>query len=150
MDTDSIKETKKHIKKVKELLSTICTKLRVRGDNHDNSKLKDPEVSIFEEYTSKLKDTEYGSKEYKKYLEEMKPALDHHYKKNSHHPEHYSNGISGMSLLDLMEMLVDWRAATERNKDGDIKKSIEINTERFSIDKQLKQILLNTVKELHW
>lgn len=150
MDSENTKNTKKHIERVKSLLSTICTKLRVRGDKHDNSKLKDPEISIFEEYTSKLKDTEYGSKEYKQYLEEMKPALDHHYKVNSHHPEHFTNGISGMSLLDLIEMLADWRAATERNKNGDIKKSIEINTDRFNIDKQLKQILLNTVKELHW
>ena len=47
-----------------------------------------------------------------------------------------------MSLLDLMEMLADWRAATERNKNGDIKKSIEINTYRFNIYKKLKQIPL--------
>lgn len=150
MDSESVKETKKHIKRVKELLSSVCTKLRIRSDKHDASKLKEPEVSIFEEYTKKLKDTEYGSKEYKQYLKEMKPALDHHYQENSHHPEHFDKGIEGMSLLDLIEMLSDWRAATERNKDGDIKKSIEINTERFSIDKQLKQILLNTIKEMHW
>ena len=150
MESDSVKETKKHIKRVKELLSTICTKLRIRGDKHDASKLKDPEVTIFEEYTSKLKDTEYNSKEYKQFLQEMKPALDHHYKNNSHHPEHYKNGINGMSLIDIFEMLADWRAATERNKNGDIKKSIEMNTDRFKIDDQLKQILLNTVKELHW
>lgn len=150
MDSESVKETKKHIKRVKELLSTICTKLRIRGDKHDASKLKEPEVSIFEEYTSKLKDTEYNSKEYKQYLKEMKPALDHHYKNNSHHPEYHKNGINGMSLIDILEMLADWRAATERNKNGDIKKSIEINSDRFNIDDQLKQILLNTVKELHW
>lgn len=150
MDSDSVRSTKRHIKRVKTLLAAICTKLRVRGYKHDASKLKDPEVSIFEEYTPKLKDTEYGSKKYKQYLKEMQPALDHHYKCNSHHPEHYSNGISDMSLLDLVEMLVDWKAATERNKNGNIKKSIEINADRFKIDKQLKQILLNTVKEMHW
>ena len=30
----------------------------------------------------------YGSDEYKACLTEMKPALDHHYAANRHHPEH--------------------------------------------------------------
>jgi hypothetical protein len=99
----------------------------------------------------------------------MKPALDHHYAVNSHHPEHYGYttcdqcgnrdsepctcggprtfhaNISGMSLLDLTEMLCDWKAATMRHNDGDIRKSIEINQKRFGYTDELKQILLNTL-----
>lgn len=43
-----------------------------------------------------------GCDEYRACLREMKPALEHHYASNSHHPEHYSNGIQGMSLFDLL------------------------------------------------
>ena len=75
----------------------------------------------------------------------MKPALDHHYKVNPHHPEYYSNGIKGMNLLDLIEMFFDWMATTKRHADGDIRKSIEINKKRFGYDDLLAQIFNNTV-----
>lgn len=65
---------------------------------------------------------------------------------NSHHPEFYENGICGMNLLDLVEMLCDWKAATLRHNDGDIRRSIEINQKRFGYSDELKQILLNTLQ----
>lgn len=54
-------------------------------------------------------------------------------------------GLRGMSLLDVLEMLCDWKAATARHDDGDIRKSIEINQRRFCYSDELKQILLNTL-----
>ena len=44
----------------------------------------------------------------------MGPALQHHYEDNCHHPEHYRNGIHDMNMVDLIEMLCDWRAAIKR------------------------------------
>ena len=52
-----------------------------------------------------------------------------------------------MTLVDLVEMLCDWAAATERHADGDIIKSLEINGERFGMTEQLATILENTVRE---
>lgn len=49
-----------------------------------------------------------------------------------------------MNLFDLMEMLVDWKAASERHKEGNIFKSIEINVKRFKISEQLHRILYST------
>jgi len=54
-------------------------------------------------------------------------------------------GLHGMSLLGLTEMLCDWKAATLRHNDGDIRKSIEINQKRFGYSDELKAILLNTL-----
>jgi len=51
-----------------------------------------------------------------------------------------------MNLIDLCEMIADWKAASERQNNGNLIKSIEINAKRFNIDAQLKQILLNTAK----
>jgi hypothetical protein len=87
----------------------------------------------------------YGSDEYKENLKRLKPALDHHYKLNSHHPEHFEYGLHGMTLIDLLEMVSDWKAAVKRHSTGDIKQSLEINTERFAITPQLKNILENTL-----
>lgn len=78
----------------------------------------------------------------------LKPALDHHYANNMHHPEAHENGIDGMTLYDIVEMFLDWRAAVERHDDGDIMKSIEHNEKRFKINPQLSQIFRNTVKYL--
>jgi len=143
---DSTEETKKHIFRVAELISKIVLELLLRMERHDASKLKSPEKETFDIYTPKLKATTYGSEEYKTYLKEMQKILDIHYVLNTHHPEHYfSQGISGMDLVDLIEMLCDWKAATERHANGDIEKSILINKERFGISDQLVAVLQNTI-----
>lgn len=120
----------------------------MRAGEHDMSKLSSPEIEIFVEYTPKLAGSTYGSEEYKRFLTEMKPALDHHYAVNRHHPEHFDNGVNDMNLLDLLEMLCDWKAATMRHNDGDIVKSIEYNKDRFGLSDQLTQILMNSVNLL--
>ena len=136
----------KHINTVRRLLRSFLCELECRGIDHDDSKLEKPEVSVFAEYIPKLKGCTYGSAEYNRFLGEMRPALDHHYANNKHHPEFWENGINDMTLVDLVEMLCDWMAATKRHRDGNIVRSIEINSKRFAIDDQLKEIFLNTVK----
>lgn len=147
---DCIRDTFKHIETVRDNLESVFENLEKRAIEHDQSKLYEPELSIFTEYTPKLANTTYGSDEYKEHLKGMKVGLDHHYANNKHHPEYWENGINDMSLLDIIEMLADWKAATQRHNDGDILKSLEINIKRFNIDKQLASILLNTIKELGW
>jgi hypothetical protein len=139
-------ETRKHIERVKQFLGGMINMLDYARGRHDMSKLEEPEKSTFEVFTPKLKGVTYGSPQYNEFLAQMKPALDHHYAENAHHPEHYPNGVNDMDLIDLIEMICDWRAATERHADGDIMKSIEHNKGRFGISDQLAQILANTVK----
>ena len=150
MNYDSTKDTKEHISKVQELGQKIFANLHYRFLKHDESKLKTPEKEVFDEFTPKLKDSTYGSSEYKDYLNEMSFALEHHYQFNKHHPEHWAEGIKDMSLIDLIEMIVDWKAATLRHDNGDILKSIELNQERFGYGDELKQIFINTISEMKW
>lgn len=56
--------------------------------------------------------------------------------------------VSQMNLIDLMEMLCDWKAVTLRSPNGDIRRSIEENQKRFGYSDELKAILLNTVAEI--
>lgn len=147
---DSRIDTISHIARVRELLVESANELLRRGSVHDDSKLVSPEKELFDEYTPKLKGSTYGSEEYKGFLKELKVALDHHYANNSHHPEHYENGVEGFDLFDLIEMFMDWKAAGERHENGNIYKSIEINKDRFSLSDQLVSILTNTAKRLNW
>lgn len=167
-------QTRQHIYNVGIKLDKVILELVDRKQSHDKSKLEEPEVSIFDIYTEKLKGSTYGSDEYKQFLVDMKPALDHHYANNRHHPEHFKNyncngchkdfkakrpdycdvcgysqmqeesDISQMNLIDIIEMFCDWKAASERHDDGDIFKSIEINQKRFGYSSDVKSILINT------
>lgn len=141
---DSQAETLKHIRRVSQLLTEASIELMSRGCVHDDSKLEEPEKSLFDEYTPKLAGVEYGSEKYKEFLKGLEVALDHHYANNSHHPQHYTNGINGMNLFDLVEMFFDWKAATERTKNGNIYKSIDFNKARFEMSDQLAEIFKNT------
>lgn len=137
-------DTFRHIERVRNLLNSVAVELLKRGELHDQTKMESPEVELFAKYTDKLKDTTYGSEEYNQYKKEMQPALEHHYAHNRHHPEHFKNGVDDMNLLDIIEMLIDWKASSERHNDGNIRKSIEINAKRFNMSPQLVQIFENT------
>jgi len=138
--------TFRHIERVRNLLNLMAIDLIRRGEQHDQSKLESPEVELFTEFTPKLAASTYGSSEYEGFRQSMWPALEHHYAKNSHHPEHWPNGINDMNLLDLLEMFCDWKAAGERHNNGNILKSIEVNANRFGISPQLVRIFQNTAK----
>lgn len=139
-------ETKEHIANVSKFIYIIINELADRALNHDASKLKEPELSIFTEYTDKLKGSTYGSDEYLLFLKKMYVALEHHYAKNRHHPDHFADGLDGMNIVDLIEMFCDWKAATLRHADGDILKSIKEGRERFDLDPQLAQIFTNSIE----
>lgn len=140
----SVFKTLRHIETVRNYINTVIKELLIRGEQHDQSKLDSPEVELFDKYTTELKGLTYASPEYKETMKKLKPALDHHYANNKHHPDHYANGIKDMTLIDLVEMLCDWKASSMRATDGNILKSIEINQKRFKFTKELKQILENT------
>ena len=98
-------ETWKHINRVQQLLAYVISGFQARLLMHDQSKLCQPEVGMFQKYTPRLAEMEYSGdpdSEYQKCLEEMKQtALKHHYENNRHHPEHFGNGIEGMNLFVL-------------------------------------------------
>jgi len=144
-------DTRLHINRVHSLLGQCAIILLERGARHDASKLEEPEKAIFDTVGNRLAVVTYAGDEYKHSLADLKTALDHHYAHNPHHPEHYPNGVDGMSLFDLTEMLMDWKAAGERHPGGmNIVRSVEISSDRFAMGEQLKKILMNTVREIGW
>lgn len=139
-------DTFRHIERVRNLLNVMVCELLTRGQLHDQTKLESPEVEAFTEFTGKLATSTYGSAEYEGFRKAMGPALAHHYAHNRHHPEHFKNGVDDMTLIDVLEMLCDWKAASERHNDGNIRKSIEKNADRFGLSPQLVRILENTAE----
>jgi hypothetical protein len=138
-------DTMRHIEMVRNLLGRVQVELIKRAERHDQSKLEPPEVEAFTEFTPRLAGMTYGSPEYEACREQMAPALEHHYANNRHHPEHFKNGIDDMNLVDLLEMLCDWKASSSRHNDGNLRKSIEINGKRFGMSPQLIQLFENSI-----
>jgi hypothetical protein len=147
---DFADDTIEHIRQVQSFLIQINLDLAKRMGRHDLSKLEEPEKSVFDEYTPKLREANYGSDKYKALLAEMDVAVQHHYEANDHHPEHFDNGIADMDLVQVMEMLADWKAATLRRADGDLRKGIEFNAERFGYGEEFKRLLKNTAEHFGW
>lgn len=162
-DYDSRPDTYDHIMKVQGYLFNFVVDLLNRAEGHDVSKLSGTEKEAFDIATPKLADSAYGSDEYRATLKEIKPAITQHYEKNSHHPEHYPSGIDGMSLTDLIEMLCDWKAASQRHspkveaeegertgESSSMVRSLNHNAVRFNMSPQLVNILHNTITENNW
>mgnify|MGYP007083496334 CR=1 FL=1 len=141
---DCTADVMEHKRKVEYWARDFVHWLEGRIRQHDNSKLMPPEKAVFDEYTPKLKELVFGSDEYKAALVGMGEGLKHHYEINRHHPEHYENGINGMTLVDLVEMFCDWLAAAEKAQ-----RPIDIDyvTKRFNLSPQLVDILVNTMRE---
>ncbi len=143
--------TRKHIQRISELLGEAAIELIKRGALHDASKM-DPEELVLlaemQELIEKEGQAPYGSPEYDHRTALLKPMLEHHYSRNTHHPEHFDQGIEGMELFDLMEMCMDWKAASERG--GESRINLTHSAERYGISKQLCCIIANTFEHSGW
>ena len=112
-ETRALRTVMRHCLNLKQALGKVISNLQDRSDSHDYSKLEDDEFDAVIHY-QKLDGLEYGSEEYKEKMNEIRPftakGWDLHIKRNSHHPEHHNN-IDDMGLLDIIEMVCDWKAA---------------------------------------
>ncbi len=145
---DSKADTLEHMRVLAFLMNNVVREFLHRIEIHDVGKLGVNEKPIFDEMTPKLKASTYMSEEYKGFLKHMDTALQHHYATNRHHPEFFEQGIQGMNLIDLLEMLCDWFAATKRHANGDLLKSIDLNQKRFGYGPELRAIFENTARWL--
>jgi len=141
-----IEDTLKHIAWVADRIHLITDELLIRASTHDASKLQSPEKEMFEEFRPKLDSLDIKSEEYKEMLAQMGQTLKHHYLLNPHHPECHNNGIRGMTLVDVVEMVCDWHAAANKNNQ---EVDMEWACQRFGIQKEemLYSVIQNTV---HW
>jgi len=124
-----------HIYNYREKLSFLK-----RAIFHDLSKYRWSEAKHFAKTIFDLKNSTYGSEEYKELLEIIRPAIDLHYIRNRHHPEFHNNDFGKMTVIDGVEMICDWNSACKRHKNGNISKSIEINQERFGYSNKEKAL----------
>lgn len=139
--------TMEHKARVSILLTKVAKELIRRGNVHDNSKFKTPERELYEMNHDKLDTVKFGTEEYRKLHDEMSVAIEHHYKENDHHPEHFKDGIVDMDLLQIMEMLADI-SAVAKTKGTDVVAFLPDFMREKNIPENFYTILRNTLEHM--
>jgi len=141
-----LEDTRRHISDVQARGETFISILADELSRHDESKLDDFEADIFAEHYDSLFLYEYGTPEYKENMKKLKPAIKHHHTLNPHHPEHYSDGVNGMDLIQLVAMYLDWSSACTRTSGGSLLNSIEVGKTKYAMSDQLVDIFTRTME----
>ena len=142
----TVSYTQEHIYNVRKLLNKFADVLKQKGETHDQSKLEEPEVDGWAAMDLEPR-YEYGSYEYYDKLRRFSEVFNHHYKVNSHHPEHFVNPEHEMTLIDMVEMLCDWFAYKQ---DIPIREGVELirdQCDRFGFSDTIMSLLTNTYRE---
>ena len=134
-----------HKVRVGHYMVAFAARILYRAFWHDNSKLRQPELAVFADAPTGPYDTPYASPQYFENLEKLSQALLHHYAHNRHHPEHYDKGVSGMNLLDLVEMVSDWQATTNSHDGSNLRNIVTASQQRFGMSDDLSAILYNSM-----
>lgn len=146
-ETKTLVTMLRHVGIVRRNIKRISEGLERRAEVHDISKLSLEEFSGFVEVNQIARKYPFGSKEYKESLKDN-DVINLHFSRNSHHPEFYPNGISDMSLLDIIEMVCDWKAASETYGRTSFFDALVIQAERFKLDEKQMWLIALIAKEL--
>lgn len=151
-DYDSELHVLRHMQIVQTLMIIFAQKIIKNATQHDKSKLTRQEKAFFDEHKPLLDSLDPTTDDYRQALENFKYGLSLHYANNRHHPEHHENGVADMDLLDLIEMLADWYAASihKNHHFNGLQDSIDYCTKRFNISPDIERLLTNTAKNLGW
>lgn len=143
-------DTIQHVSEVQENIEEFASDLKKRAIAHDRSKFADPEFSVFVSTRPEFKKANYGTPEYQAVVDAAIVGVNHHYSLNRHHTAHFPNGIKDMNLLDVLEMMADWRAASRRSPDLSFKDSLPRAFKKYEMDETLQRLILNTIDYLGW
>lgn len=123
----------RHRHTVAAYMRRLAYALLETAEVHDLSKLAPDEFYGFVEINHIAREHEFGSDEYNDALAASGDVIGLHYQRNRHHPEHHDRGIEDMSLVDIVEMVADWQAASDVYGKTSFEKGLEVLKERFGL-----------------
>lgn len=135
-----------HQRAVQILLLRLAHRLEQRALMHDHSRLCRDELEGFSKIRHIPFQRDMASPEYQASLRREVVGL--HWSRNRHHPEFYPGGYPDMTLLDIIEMAADWRAAGYTYKDQDFEGNLVKLFERFEIGPAGQQMVRMILAEL--
>jgi hypothetical protein len=142
--TKELARVLRHIMTVQVLLRKVARLLLERADQHDLSKLAADELGGMIEIDRIADKKGLNSPEYMAAL--SGPAIQLHRSRHSHHPEYHADGVEDMSLLDLVEMVCDWKAANMLRGHPEWRESVEMMADRLDLP-SCYVLMINLVAE---
>lgn len=121
----------RHRDMVRLNIQALTHEMERRAIEHDLSKLSPDEVRGFIRINRTAREHPYGSPEYIASMEAEKGeggCIALHYARNSHHPEHHERDAD-MGFLDVIEMVLDWKAAADSYGQQTLRKGLERHRE---------------------
>lgn len=111
----------------------LIHELERRSLAHDLSKLSTDEIEGFVRINRAAREHAYGSEEYVESMRREKAptgCITLHLSRNSHHPEFHENDRD-MGWLDIIEMVLDWKAASDTYGKNTLRDGLAVHRERF-------------------
>lgn len=134
----------KHISLVRQHIQTFIQLLTRRALHHDESKLKEPELTWWKQIDKEPK-YPYGSPEYNAKMSRWSKLFQYHYAHNRHHPEHYQFGVRDMTLIDMIEMLCDWLGYKDNLSISEAFQICETQMQRYDMSEDIRHLIFNTL-----
>lgn len=150
MSSDETKQyIKNHIKNVRKGMRELAGIIVSRSDEHDASKLEDPELSGYIQMDQEPR-YQYGTKEYKEKMQRYSWLFKQHWRVNRHHPEYFKDlgGFeSQANLIDVIEMLCDWLSYKNGLTYLEATKLVSQQCKRFHFSETMEDLLMNTLRD---
>lgn len=124
----------RHRDSVRLNVQRLTQELDRRALTHDMSKLSPEEVEGFVRINRTAREHAYGSPEYDESMDREKQpggCIALHFSRNSHHPEFHESDAD-MGFLDIIEMVLDWKAASDTYGKMTLRGSLPHHRERFA------------------
>lgn len=128
---------------VQRNLRRISQQIEARIIEHDSSKFQEDEFEGFVEINVVARVHPYGSEEYKNSISHNK-AVELHWSRNRHHPEYnrdIGKGVEAMTLVDMIELVCDWKAASETYGQTSFQESLAIQSKRFNLTPEQEYVI---------
>ena len=133
----------RHQKHVEANMGQLAAELIRRGHMHDQSKLSPSELDGFVEIHHIAREYPLGTPEYEAAMRDA-TCIKEHFSNNSHHPE-YHEKTEDMGWLDLIEMVLDWKAASDTYGHKTVRECLDYQKERHSFSSDQWWLILQIV-----
>ncbi len=145
----TIELTIAHKESIARYMAKFSAELAYRAAIHDNSKFQKDELEGYSECADEFNTHPFDSAAERLLREKLTKVMSLHRTRNRHHPEYFENGIDDMNLIDLIEMISDWKSASERAPGDSVRKGLPIMKDKYNISPQLLKILENTFRDFN-
>lgn len=126
----------RHRDMVRLNVKKLTDELSTRALAHDLSKLMVDEIDGFVKINKAARENAYGSPEYEASFRAAKEpggCIALHFSRNSHHPEFHGHERD-MGFLDLIEMVLDWKAASDTYGQNTLRGGLAVHRRRFEFE----------------